>query len=147
MLEKETSSEKMYPEDIEVINIYMTQVILPRMQEFMFQEIDEFRRQNPQLSKCGTKIVAATVYGSVAMEVVSLTKEYVESMGESEVNEQAAFNFVLQKLKDSLPKKIEQAGEDYDDFAPEKFKQSEAFNDVEAQLKSKIKSLVMKQSS
>ena len=147
VLEKETSSEKMYPEDIEVIDIYMTQVILPKMKEFMFQEIDEFRRQNPQLSKCGTKIVAATVYGSVAMKVVSLTKEYVESMGESEVNKQAAFNFVLQKLNDSLLKKIEQAGEDYDDFAPEKFKQSQAFNDVEAELKSKIQSLVMKQSS
>lgn len=147
VLEKETSSEKMYPDDIEVINIYMTQVILPMMQEFMFQEIVEFRRQNPELSKCGTKIVAATVYGSVAMKVVSLTKEYVESMGESEVNEQAAFNFVLQKLNDSLPKKIEQAGEDYQDFAPEKFMQSEAFKDVEAQLKSKIQTLVMKQSS
>ena len=116
------------------------------MYDFMIQEADEFRRQNPQLDKCGTSIIAATVYGSMKMEVISLTKQYVETTTETNADEEAAVDYVLEQLKEALPKKIEKEAEDQGDYEAGKFMQSEAFKDVKLQLESRIYSLVMKHS-
>jgi len=142
---KLTSSQKPFPEDIQAINMYMTQLIMPMMQEFISNEIDEFRRQNPQLSKCQTSVVAAQTYGELKMEILALTKEYIESMAESDMNENVAADYVLEKIMQSLLKKLEEAGEESGDFVPGKFMQSDVFNDAKAQLESQIRSTVMKQ--
>merc|ERR1719367_150909 len=142
---KLTSSQKPFPEDIQAINMYMTQLIMPMMQEFISNEIDEFRRQNPQLSKCQTRVVAAQTYGELKMEILSLTKEHVESMAESDMDEDVAADYVLEKIMQSLFKKLGEAGEESGDFVPGKFMQSDVFNDAKAQLESQIRSTVMKQ--
>ena len=145
-LEKVTNSKKSYPDDLSIISKYMAYVIEPKMYDFMIQEADEFRRQNPQLDKCGTSIIAATVYGSMKMEVISLTKKYVETTTETNADEEAAVDYVLEQLKEALPKKIEKEAEDQGDYEAGKFMQSEAFKDVKLQLESRIYSLVMKHS-
>ena len=142
---KLTSSQKKFPEDIQVINMYMTHVIMPMMQEFISNEIDEFRRQNPQLSKCQTSVVAAQTYGELKMEILTLTKEHVESMAESDMDEDVAADHVLEKLMQSILTKLEDAGEEMGDFERGKFKQSDVFNDAKAQLESRIRLIVLKQ--
>ena len=142
---KLTSSQKKFPEDIQVINMYMTHVIMPMMQEFISNEIDEFRRQNPQLSKCQTSVVAAQAYGELKMEILTLTKEHVESMAESDMDEDVAADQVLEKLMQSILTKLEDAGEEMGDFERGKFKQSDVFNDAKAQLESRIRLIVLKQ--
>ena len=145
-LKELTASKKTYPNDLQVIHKYMTYVILPMMHEFMLSEIEEFRRQNPQLSDCKTSLVAAQVYGSLKMEILSMTKEFIEGMTESDIDEGAAGDYVLEKLMESIPRKLEEAGEEIGDFAPGRFAQSNDFNDAKDQLESQIRVLVMKHS-
>ena len=123
----------------------MTHAMMPMMQKFISNEIDEFRRQNPQLSKCQTSVVAAQAYGELKMEILTLTKEHVESMAESDMDEDVAADHVLEKLMQSILTKLEDAGEEMGDFERGKFKQSDVFNDAKAQLESRIRLIVLKQ--
>ena len=113
-------SEKSIPESISVLATFRRHFIEPKMKELVLKNVEEFRRKNPQLSKCGESILAARVVGSIKGRVKSLTKEYVTSMKDSssntQIDEQAVVNYVMETLKELLPQLIEEEAEESGDF-------------------------------
>lgn len=141
-------AEKTLP-DTSAIRRYRRNVIDPKMNELILNNVVEFRRKNPQLSKCGESILAARVVGSIKGRVKSLTKEYLTSMKDSssngETNGQDVLKYVLETMKESLPKLIEEESEESGDFESGKFKESAVYEDVKLQVESNIHSVVMRE--
>jgi hypothetical protein len=141
-------SEKTLP-DTSAIMRYRRNVIDPKMNEVALNNVEEFRRKNPQLSKCGESILAARVVGSIKSRVKSLTKEYLTSMKDSsstdKMDEQAVVNYVMEILKELLPQLIEEEAEESGDFDSGKFKESNTYEDVKLQVESSIHSVVMRE--
>lgn len=141
-------SEKSLPE-ISALRTFRHNLIDPKMKELVLKNVEEFRRKNPQLSKCGESILAARVVGAIKSRVKSLTKEYLTSMKDSSSNdkmdEQAVVNYVMEILKELLPQLIEEEAEESGDFESGKFKESNTYEDVKLQVQSSIHSVVMRE--
>merc|ERR1711997_409564 len=107
--------------------------------------LENFSQNNPQLSKCGASVLAATVVGSVKEQVKSLANKFVEDMSDSSPSSDDAADYVLKALKKPLDKAIEMESEDQGGFQSEMFMKSDAFEDIKLQVESSISSIVMKQ--
>ena len=134
---------------ISAMRVFRHNMIDPKMNALVLKNVEEFRRTNPQLSKCGESILAARVVGSIKVRVKSLTKEYLTSMKDSgsndKMDEQAVVNYVLETLKEVLPQLIEEEAEETGDFESGKFKESTTYEDVKLQVESGIHSIVMRE--
>merc|ERR1712241_1207597 len=117
--------------------------IMPKMTEIILIQVEEFRRNNPQLSKCGESVLAATVVGSIKARVKSLANEYLTSMNDK-ADEDAVVKHVKETLKKSIHKVIEEEAEESGDFVSGKFKESGTFEEVKLQVESSIHSIVMR---
>ena len=137
-------SEKPFPELTSIKN-YHRNVVYPMIVDVVNEKIEDFRQNNPQLSKCGASVLAATVVGSVKEQVKSLTNKFVEDMSDSSPSSDDAADYVLKSLKKSLDKAIEMESEDQGGFQSEMFMKSDAFEDIKLQVESSISSIVMKQ--
>merc|ERR1719350_2769462 len=137
-------SKKPFPE-LKSIRNYDRNVVYPMIVNVVNAKIENFRQNNPQLSKCGASVLAATVVGSVKKEVKSLTKKFLEDMSDSSPSSDDAAEYVLKSLKKSLDKAIEMESEDQGGFQSEMFMKSDAFEDIKLQVESSISSIVMKQ--
>jgi len=137
-------SEKPFPE-LTAIKNYHRNAVYPMIVKVVNEKIEDFRQNNPQLSKCGASVLAATVVGSVKEEVKSLTNKFVEDMSDSSPSSDDAAEYVLKSLKKSLDKAIEMESEDQGGFQSEMFMKSDAFEDIKLQVESSISSIVMKQ--
>jgi hypothetical protein len=141
-------SDKSLPE-ISAFQTFRRNLIDPKMKELVLKNVEEFRRTNPQLSKCGESILAARVVGSIKGRVKSLTKDYLTSMKDSSPNDkmdgQAVVNHVKETLNEVLPQLIEEEAEESGEFESGKFKESSTYEDVTLQVESSIHSIVMRE--
>ena len=123
-----------------------THSLHPMIEKVTEQEVERFRQNNPQLSECGTSAFAATVVGSVKSKIKSLARQYMEGFSSNnDIDEQSAVDYVLQALKNSLLKAIEEQAMDQEDFDPENLMKSDALDDINLQIESSIHSIVMKE--
>jgi len=142
-------SEKSWPH-LFVIDRFTSGVVYPMIQEVVIESIEKFRQNNPQLSECGSTVFAATIVGSIKAEVKSLTQQYLTTMTGSVSTDvtdgdQSALNYVLEAIKESLQKAIEEEAMDQENFESDMFMKSKAFEDINLQVESSIHSIVMKE--
>lgn len=143
-----TESEKPWPHLV-VVDRYTRSVVYPMIKNAVVENIEEYRQNNPQLSKCGSTVFAATVVGSVKAEVKSMVKQYLTTMegsGSSDVTDtKAAFDYVLEATRESLQNAVEEEAMDQGTFDTDTFMNSEAFEDINLQVESSIQSIVIKE--
>jgi hypothetical protein len=132
---------------LDVLDQFQKVIINPKINELMMENIDDFRRQHPQFTRCGANILAATVVGSMKANIKSLTRQYLENMASSPdvTDDQAAIDYVFSMVNESLPKKIEEEAEEQRDFDSGMFLDSDAFDDVNVRIESSISSIVIKE--
>lgn len=125
------------------MNKFRRDLVIPKVTEIILKSVEEFRRNNPQLSKCGESILAASVVGSIKGRVKSVANEYLTTMNDK-ADEEAVVKHVKETLKKSIQEVIEEEAEESGDFESGKFKESDTYEEVKLQVESSIHSIVMK---
>ena len=117
----------------------------PEIHEFIMEEVDEFRKQNPQFSDCGASVFAATVVGTLKSTVQEMTRKFLEEEYDDTMDEQAVIEQITEKANESVVTALEVEAHEIRGFDSGKFADSEEFDDVKARVDSGLYTIIMKE--
>ena len=120
-------------------------IFKPEIHKYLFEEVDEFRKQNPQFSDCGASVFAATVVGTLKSTVLDITRKFLEEEYNGTIDEQAAMEQIAEKANESVVTAIELEAHEIRGWDSGKFADSDEYDDIKARVDSGLYNIIMKE--